>query len=365
MHNKSYFILLLLLLSLYPAQAQTTPPEGDLRHRTWEVFMQQNIDTTGTDRLIFIDTLTGDEVRVETLGEHYTPVERAVMFFNPANRRVMLASPDGSVRPHPFIETAPLTRRIDWVFSDDHSLLAWTLTNGSDPARLTTVTYVANSDGTDLREILVDEERDTVRVLPLAFNTAKTELYMDYQPDGVSAFTPIPQYAGLFALDLGSSSISFLPEEPGCFCGAGIGAGWFLRLAVQGGSFDLNVYDLTAEVKRVIPALRLQNYTQAGNILIAPSGSRAVYALAQISGFGTPRQSVETVFMLVDLVTMTQTRLTDPLTIFLQPAAWTQDESGILFTSPQVDGTWKVTLGEGELVKVAEAAYLGVIQPIR
>lgn len=362
--HKTYLLVLLLLL-IRPAQAQTTPPEGDLRHRTWEVFLQQNIDSLGTDRLIFIDTLTGDETPVEVLGERYTPLGRAVLFFNPANRRAMLAAPDGSVRPHPFIETGPLTRRIDWALSDDRSMIAWTLTNGSDPARLTTLTYVATVEGTDPRLALSDEERDNIRALPVAFSADMTELYMDYQPDGVSAFTPIPQYAGLFALDLDGGAIRFLPGEPGCFCGAGIGAGWFLRLAVQGSSFDLHAHDLNAEVRHVIPALRLRNYTQAGNILIAPSGSRAVYALAQISGFGTPRQSVETVFMLVDLVTMMQTRLTDPLTTFLQPVAWTDDESGILFTSPQVDGTWKVTIGEGEMVKVAEAAYLGVLQPLR
>jgi hypothetical protein len=57
----------------------------------------------------------------------------------------------------------------------------------------------------------------------------------------------------------------------------------------------------------------------------------------------------------------TQTALTDPITTFVRPVAWTEDNSAILFTSPTLDGTWKIQLSDGALVKVAEATYLGTI----
>jgi hypothetical protein len=189
-------------------------------------------------------------------------------------------------------------------------------------------------------------------------------LYLDFQPEGISDFTPFPQYAGLIALDLTTLQWAYLPGEPGCFCGAGFGGGLFLRLKVNGdlSGFDLHVHNLAGQIEQTIPAQAIRNYTQAGDILLSPDGTKAVYALSQIKDFGKAGQSVRTVFMLVDLVSMTQTALTEPITTFVEPLAWTQDNSAIIFTSRQRDGTWKINLNDGRLDKAAEATYLGTVR---
>jgi hypothetical protein len=67
------------------------------------------------------------------------------------------------------------------------------------------------------------------------------------------------------------------------------------------------------------------------------------------------------VFVLVNLEDMTQTALTEPITTYVQPVAWTEDNSAVIFTSPEQDGTWKVDLSDGTLDRVAEATYVGEV----
>jgi hypothetical protein len=69
------------------------------------------------------------------------------------------------------------------------------------------------------------------------------------------------------------------------------------------------------------------------------------------------------VFVLVDLERMTQTALTDPITTFVEPLAWTEDNTAILLTSRQRDGTWKISLADRTLERIAEATYLGTLAP--
>lgn len=329
-------------------------------HR-WQVFVERDIDELGFDRLVFVDMLTGEESEVEVFGERYTPVANGVMFYDAAGDRVMLATPEGRIREHPFIQPGGGTRRVDWLVSPDGKTLAWTLTNGDSASALTTVTTVANIDGTNPRQALVDGPREGIRALPVAFSADNTTLYMDFQPDGIGVLTPFRQYAGLFSVDMETGAQDFLPDEPGCFCGAAIEAGLFLRLSVTDdlSGFDVLVYNLLGQVEQMIPALALANYTQAGDLLIAPDGTRAVYALAQVRGFGSANQSVRTVFVLVNLEDMTQTALTEPITTYVQPVAWTEDNSAVIFTSPEYDGTWKVNLGDGTLDQVAVVTYVG------
>jgi hypothetical protein len=337
----------------------TLGAQGD--SRLWLVFVERDIDNLGFDRLVFVDSLTGDERPVDVFGERYTIAGEGVMFYDPASDRVMLATPNGRVREHPFIQPGGGTRRVDWLVAPEGSTLAWTLTNGDSASALTTITTVANMDGTNPRQVLVDGPREGIRALPVAFGADNSVMYMDFQPDGIGAFTPFRQYAGLFAVNLKSGEQEYLPEEPGCFCGAAIEAGLFLRLSLTEdlSGFDMLVHNLVGRVEQTIPALALPNYTQAGDVLIAPDGTRAVYALAQVRGFGSANQSVRTVFVLVNLEDMTQTALTEPITTYVQPVAWTEDNSAVIFTSPEQDGTWKVSLSDGTLDKVAEVTYVG------
>lgn len=350
------FFLLLGLLITSPHASAAQPPAGA------QVFLQRGRGAAGEDRLTFINPLTGEALSVDVIGERYSLAGDSVLYFDPSTNAVRQAFADGRLRAHPFIQPGPTTRRVDWVISPDATRIAWTLTDGQ-PEALTTLTTVAFLNGTNPRPVLNDGPRSGIRAMPVAFSADSTTLYLDFQPDGIGDFTPYPQYAGLIALDIANSTWDYLPDEPGCFCGAGFGAGLFARLNVNEAltGFDLVLHNLTGQVRQIIPAQTLRDYTQAGSVLISPDGRQAVYALAQVRDFGRPNQSVRTVFMLADLQTLTQTPLADPITIYMEPLAWTEDNSAVIFTSRQRDGTWKITPAEGRLEQVSEATFLGTL----
>jgi hypothetical protein len=353
-------VLLSIFLWLMPVNAQdTTQPTFD--NHTWDVFIERNTGENNMDTLVFIDVLTGETVSVETHGERYTPVLRGVIFFDWIENQVKLATPEGVIQNHPFIIFSFGIQRIDWVISHDRKSIAWTLTREIDTNALITTTQLADIDGSNIREMLIDGPYDSVRALPIAFSEDNSELYIDAHPDGLSQFSPYTQYAGLFSLDLTSGDITPLPGEPSCFCGAGFGSGMLVRLLLNNNldGFDVKVYSVDGGEPRTISAITRRNYTQAGDVLLSDDGSFAIYALSQVRGFGTAEQIVRTVFIQVDLLTLEQEIINNPITTFVHPVAWTEDNTAILFTSEQQNGTWKINLEDGQLVKVANASYIG------
>lgn len=335
-------VLLLVALLALPVSAAANP---------------QQVFLTGGNQLTFIDLMTGAAQTTAVNGERFAVAGNAVMFFDRGSRRVMLAAPDGSVNPHPFIQPSEGNNRIDWLVADDQQTVAWTETSGA-PTALTTTTWVAEIDGAGRRQVFTDGPRDGIRAYPVAFSDDEALLFMDYQPNTIGDLTPFRQFAGLFSLDLASGETSALPGEPGCFCGAGIDAGMFLRLTVADGGFNLRIRNLNNGTETMLAPVN--NFTQGGDLLIAPDGTRAVYSLAQISGFGTASQSVQTVIVLVDLVSLTQRALGSPANRILRPLAWTEDDSAVLFADPQAQTTWKATVSDGALEQVANGVYLGM-----
>ncbi len=373
--HKSLFTLMMLLLIAIPIAAQDTPdmPAGDdPRYHPWQVFIERDINGTGLDRLIFVDTVSGTETTVQTSGERYTTAGNAVIYYDPGIQRVMLAETDGTLRTHPFIQPNLETRRVDWLVSADQTLIAWTLTDVDVTGRLTTTTTIANLDGTEPRQVLIDGPRpDGIRALPLAFSADKSILYMDLHPDGLGALIPIDRYASLIALDLASGQATSLPGEDrfSCFCGAAVGPGVFLRLGVslEQPGYDVRYYNLISNTGQTIPTIGLRNFPEAGDMLISPDGTRAVYTAMQVLNLGTPNQSTRTFFMLVDLDTFTQERMTgNPITTLIRPIAWTEDNSAVLFVSgdPDREGTWKINLNTRRLERVAEATFIGTLRPL-
>ncbi|MEO8392610.1 MAG: hypothetical protein ABI700_06425 [Chloroflexota bacterium] len=338
------FVLLLTTFRVSNAQDSTTDPQ--------QVFLLSG------NQLIFVDLLAGTSSKIPVNGDHFTVVKGGVMFFDRTRHRVMIAAPDGTLTEHPFIQPAETVTRIDWNISHDEQTIAWTETSGA-PSALTTTTYVAGIDGEEQRMVFSDGPRDSIRAYPVAFSEDKSILYMDYQPDTIGDLTPFRQYAGLFALDLVSGSTNSLPGEPGCFCGAGIGGDTFLRLTLADSGFNLRIRSLTNSTEATLAPIN--NYTQGGDVLIAPDGNRAVYALAQITGFGTPGQTVQTVIVLVDLLNLSQRTLAPPTNHLLRPILWTEDDSAVLFADPQSQSTWKAMIRDGSFEQVASGIYLGAL----
>jgi hypothetical protein len=328
----------------------------------WEVYLLRSA-ASGLDRLTFIDVLSGDVRTTEVPGVRYTITGDRVTYFDYVSQRVMQVGVDGVPRPHPWMQMDTRARRIDWVVSTDGRYIAWTETFGT-PEALTTVTRVATLEGLDQRVVFNDGPREGIRALPVGFTPDDTLLIMDAQPDGIGALAPYTQYAGLFTVNLATGAITPLPGEPACFCAAGFSGDVFVRLTLTNDlqGFDIVVRNLAARTETRIPAQTpLDNVTQAGNVLISPDGTLGVYALSSISNFGTPRQTVRTVFMLVDLRAMTQRRLTEPITTFVEAIRWTDQNNAIIFTSPQLSGTWKIRVEDGRLQQVAAQTFIGTL----
>lgn len=362
-HEAAHSVLKMIKLSLpaYLLLVQTVLAQPIVSNpiHLHQVYIQRNTES-GANRLIFLDLVTGDEKSVTVYGERYTIIPEGILFYAPGDNRVKIATVDGQLYDHPFIQPGPTTLRVDWVVAPDAQEVAWTLTEGV-PGTMTTITRLANLDGSQARDVFVDGPRSGIRAMPVAFSADRQQLYMDYQPDSIGDYTTFRQYAGLFSVDLVTADMQFLPGEPGCFCGAGLGGGWFLRLALTPDrlSFDLHAQNLERRIAVTIPSLGLADFTQGGDILISPDGTLALYALAQIRGFGTPGQTVQTVFVLADLEALTQTVLGSAVDFLLRPVAWTEDNSAVILTSPESDGTWKIDIGSASLEQVAGVSYLG------
>lgn len=348
-------LFMLLIVSVHAQEIPTNHP--------YQVFVSRDVDTTGLDRLLFVDMLTGEQSSVEVYGERYTIIGREVMYHDTSTNRIRLAAPDGTIRDHPFIQLEPGSRRVDWLLAGD--VIIWTQTSADNQNRLSTRTYLANLDGSGERLILSDGPYSNgVRAMPVALSRDQRTLYMDTHPDGISQFTPFRLYAGILAVDVETGEITPLPDEQpaNCLCGADIRGDWFvrLRLADDLRGFNLHVYNLTNGVEQVLNAPRLNNFT-SGDVLLTPDGTQAVYGLARVSNFGTVDQSIQMTLMLVDMTTLNQRELTTRISAFVRPVAWTEDNSAILLVSLNRNGTWKINLNDGRLERIAEATYIGSI----
>jgi hypothetical protein len=183
---------------------------------------------------------------------------------------------------------------------------------------------------------------------------------MDYQPDTIADLAPMQQYAAMFALDLASGTVSSLPGEASCYCGGAIGAGTFARLALAESGFDVRVFDLTSNASTVIPSLGLAEYTQAGDMLISPDGSKALYTLLQFVVGGAPGE-LQAIYVVADLVNGRQRALNadEPAERLYRPVTWTDDGSAVLMRSPGEPGTWRLNVSNGDLERVADATFIG------
>ena len=358
------------LLLLYLACLFTTAALGQdsaspaVQSNNWDVFLQRNDgEQRGTD-LIFIDSLTGEANRLSTSGERFTLVDGGVIFFDIDDAQVKLAKPDGVIRDHPFISKSAGDYRVDWVVSPDNRHIAWTVSRRDESGQFVTTVSVADAAGSAIRELFVYGPREGIRLLPVAFSSAGTALYLEAHVEGTSALKPYTVRTGVFALDFASEEVQsrVLPGDPSCFCAIEFGPDFIMSLPQSDDSSGVNValYDLASGTTRVIPSLSRGNYSEAGNILINPENKLAVYALSQAQGWGTPAQEIRTVLVKVDLDNAQQEIINSPLTGLVRPIAWTEDNSAVLFTTDQLDGTWKISPETAQLARIADAAYLGM-----
>lgn len=298
-------------------------------------------------------------------GERYTPLLEQVLYFDWEERRVRLVDATGKVSDHPFIQLPGATLRVDWLVSPDASRIAWTFTEQGADGQLRSFTRVADSDGGDLRDVLVDGPRPERHALPVAFSGDGATLFMDYRPLLQPGEAQRAGFADLFALTLDEGFTRPLPDEPGCLCGAAFGAGQILRLqlAADLAGFELVQRDLNGVLRGRFPAPTLPGFTAAPHLLLAPDGSRALYTLSQLRGGGGGGQALRSVFVLADLEEGGSRILGEPTRDLLRPVAWSDGDNTVLLTSddPLRDGAWKLDLTDGALLPVARATWLGAL----
>lgn len=363
-------LLLVLVAALLFAPANL--PDAKAQD-TWqgpiEVYVERSpVDApAGVARVWFLNMASGEQRSFDVQGDGFTLVGDHVLYSDPATLAVFRIWPDGRVERHPFVQPAPETKRIDWVVSPDRAWIAWTLANQASAGQIQTVTTLARADGTEPRVILTDGPDSFLRAVPVGL-TNDGVFFFDRQPQGVGDYFFYRLYASMYRLDTTGETLDpqFLPFEPNCFCGAGISDNgrYFARLEQVGeaGGFDVRIWDLGAGVDAFAQTIPAQ-YQHAGGVLVSDDGRWVVYSLANNLALDSANSGRERyMLVLVDAASGQQrTLLFNPLLVPLLPLKWTEDGRGAILYNPRQDGTWKVILETGEIRKVAEATFVGVL----
>ena len=359
--------LLLTLITLFAGSAALGQDASGLsvQGHSWDVFLRADPGSPGETDVIFVDLLTGESASVSTLGERYTLLDDAVLYFDIADQQVKLVKPDGVIREHPFITMTSADYRLNWAVSDDRGQVAWAVSQRSADGQLTTFIMLADRSGSQIRQLLAYGPRAGIRLLPVAFGAEGTTLYIDVHADGAELASPYTRRSNMFLLDFGGDSVAtrLLPGAASCFCAVGFGKDVMLRLAPSGepDSTQVEIYNIQSGAARVIVPVSRGDYDEAGNVLLSPDDSLAIYALTRASGFRAPERELRTVLVLADIVNARQRVLGPALTALARPIMWTEDNGAVLFTLEGRAGTWKLQLDDGEAIKVADATYLGLL----
>lgn len=359
-----FLLTLILLLCACPVFGQDTTGLGIQAH-SWDVFLRADANSPGDTEMIFLDMLTGESASFSTSGERYTLLDDAVLYFDHADQQVKQIKPDGRISDHPFITKTNTDYRLDWAVSKDRRQIAWAVSQRAGDQELATTIMLADQSGSQIRQLLVYGPRPGIRLLPVAFGADGATLFIDVHADGAELPTPYTRRSNLFALDFGGTGVAtrMLPGEAACFCAVGIGKELMLRLAPSGepDSTQVEIYNLQSGAARVIAPVARGDYNEAGNPLLSPDDTLAIYALTRASGYHAAEQELRTVLVLSDLVNARQRVLGDALPAPARPILWTEDNSAVLFTLEGREGVWKLWLEDGAMVKVADATYLGML----
>lgn len=348
---------LLLLFCTCLVQAQAVPPA-----QHWDVFLLRDPASAETTTLSFINLLSGEASEVEAQGSQFALTTLGVIYLDNEDKAVKLAQNDGTIRKHHFIDLAASDHSIDWVVSADGARIAWTIARQLADETLTTTTWLADSDGDNLRELLADRPRAGIRLLPVAFRPRSEQLIMEVRTAEVVGTSPYMLRAGLFVLDFATGDINSrqLPGEQHCYCAFGVGADVMLRLVQSdAGGFVAKVFALESGQTKVIEALPVADFPYAGNLLVSADDSLAVYAMSQVEGEAGADSRFRTVLARIDLLAARQEIISRSLPTVVRPIAFSEDNSALLFTTVNAGGTWKLRLADQAISKVADGVYLG------
>jgi len=319
-----------------------------------DVFVSKDAET-GLTRLYFLDALSGlsTVVNIES-GRHFALVGDYVIYEKARTGAIMRANAQGTLEPHPFIRRGVDIEQIRWVASPDGSAIAWVEVNTDGVSAL----FVAQADGSGLRQLPISTPGDGKILLPLALSNGMAQLVYDAahpleSPSGV--LFEVYEYLSVYRI--AEERFVTLTGEPICPCAAAATPDGHtvsrLEAAAGRGPFALRVWDVPTGAETLVPAPNLP-YRLAGDLILNEAGTLAAYSAA--TGDGPPY-----VLIVVDAVGRRQRLARSSETVRYRPLAFIDGDSALLLADAEADGTFKLDLTTGELIRVSDKRYLGAI----
>ncbi|HLA43912.1 MAG TPA: hypothetical protein VJZ27_10775 [Aggregatilineales bacterium] len=359
-----FILILLLVLVLNTASGQTPIPievfaRQDAAAQQLTLYFTNPI--SGLSSPLVISNFRRDLVAVQEM----TVTPSGVLFQNPADGRILLATPDGRIEPHPFIPQHPDGLvDADPVLSPDGQSIAWVEVFPSAEAWISNI-YMADANGSNLIQLPAPPPTSVAefrRVMPLALTNDRGLFFYD-----AAAPVEAPQltdyfvdYEDLWVYVAARGSYQHLPGEAGCPCGAGIGQNGrtLLRLEAANPGFDVRWWNLDSN-QEVMLRRTGQAFAQAGNFFVSENDSIAFYTQAQ----NLEDETIDAQFalMMIDLTIPAQTMLIGPSAQRFKVMDVIDAGRTIILVDVYGGGTYKYDLSSDELVMVSDNSWLGTI----
>jgi hypothetical protein len=345
---------LILLGAAVPTQAQSTT--------SFDVFLSKNTDE-GKTEVFFADVRTGLSSIVATNGQRHILVGNGVLYLESETNTAKIAYSDGRIEPFAAIEVGGADRTVNWIVSPNHQQLAWAVSH-PEGASLLSDLFVAAADGSNKKLVVHASSTKGIDTIPLALTNDGGTLFYARQGQEPADYQLFPTATDLYSVDTATGQPTQLPGSSGCACAAAFSADGRLLMRLESTEnqqgFTARLWDLSIKVDTEIAAPGLA-HLQAGNVLFSPDGTLAIYTSARgvAPAKGSPAEQY--VLVLVDMTRRQQRVLTDSLKSNLRPVAFEADNSTVLLTSLDKDGTFKFSLKDGTLLPDSAYTFLGTI----
>jgi hypothetical protein len=285
-----------------------------------------------------------------------------VLFQESTTGAAQIAYPDGRIEPFAPIPNADTNTLVNWVTTTDGKHVAWTVTQVQDSGLISDL-FSASADGSDKKLVLHTSSSDGIETLPLAMSDDAATIYYSRQPHDLPPYQLFPVTADVYSVDTATGKPTQLPRTGDCLCAAGVASNGrrIARLEPNdAGGFNVHLWDLSLKTDTVIPAPATDN-KQAGFPLISRDGNMVVYT----SAHGTPPAKgvppEQYAIIIADAARHLQQILVAPIKSKLRPVAFKSDNSVIVLVGTDSDGTYKLTLKDGNLQNVSAYTFVGRI----
>ncbi|MEP7287011.1 MAG: hypothetical protein ABI947_14745 [Chloroflexota bacterium] len=336
------------------AQSSVTGP--------FDVFVNHNISKNQAG-LFFVDSRTGLSNVVVTNGTRHTLLGNGVLYLENDTKAIKIAYPNGRTDPFPAIEVNNAKAQVDWVVSPNGKQIAWTVSLAGEQSLLSDL-FVAGADGSAKKLVLHTSSTKGVDTIPLAVTDDGTQVFYARQTRDPQAYQLFATASDVFSVDIASGQPTELPGKTECLCALGFAANGhpFVRLQPAGdsGGFDALILDPSIKLETQISAPQL-THRQAGNLLMSRDGGTIIYTSARgvPPAKGVPPEQYAVI--VADVSRREQHVVVAPQKINLRPIAFEHGNTVAILVNADGDGTYKLSLKDGNLLPVSAYTFLGTI----